>query len=88
MKTKFIKTSLPFLVFMLAIVFAFATENKPADQDEALITGYIFQNGLCVPAPKNCDQASIMPCIYNGVQVFAERENSTSCSVPLTHSGL
>ncbi|WP_179021842.1 DUF6520 family protein [Winogradskyella forsetii] len=88
MKTKIIKTSLPFLVFMLAIVFAFATEKKPSEQDEALITGYIFQNGLCVQAPKNCDQASIMPCVYNGNQVFGESENSTSCSVPLTHSGL
>lgn len=88
MKTLLLKKGLPFIVFMLAIVFAFATEKDSSDMDESLITGYIYQDGFCVAAPKNCDQVSLMPCIYNGNQVYAEKESNTSCRVKLTHSGL
>jgi len=76
------------MVFMLAIVFAFATDNNTAKMDDVPITGYIMQNGLCVTAPKDCNQVSVMPCTYNGNQVYAEKFSDTFCRVKLTHSGL
>ncbi|HCY80938.1 MAG: hypothetical protein CMP04_05925 [Xanthomarina sp.] len=76
------------MVFMLAIVFAFATENNTSVMEDAPITGFIYQNGFCVPAPKDCDQISFMPCTYNGNQVYAEKFSDTYCRLKLTHSGL
>ncbi|WP_179354369.1 DUF6520 family protein [Winogradskyella vidalii] len=86
MKTKIIKTALPFMVFMLAIVFAFATEKIASNEDEAFVTGYIMQSGLCVPTTKQCDQVNLYPCNFNGEQVFELRDSATSCSIPLFHS--
>lgn len=77
---------LPVTAFMMAVAFAFATETN-SSQKEELITGYINQGGSCVTAPKDCNQQSIMPCLYNDVQVFRDF-GSTTCAVPLTHNGL
>lgn len=84
MKTKMIKMGLPGMAFLIAIALAFATDSK-ASEKEALITGYIFQNGHCVQAPKDCNQIGALTCSYLGFQVFQNKISDTSCSVPMTH---
>jgi len=86
MKTLVLKRVLPLMVFMLAIVFAFATDNNTAKMDDVPITGFIMQSGLCVPTTKNCDQVNAYFCKYNGQQVYLLRDSATSCSVKLFHS--
>jgi hypothetical protein len=74
------------MVFMLAIVFAFASDNKSSNRGDAPISGFIMQSGLCVPTTKNCDQVNAYFCKYNGQQVYLLRDSATSCSVKLFHS--
>ncbi|MBJ7880155.1 DUF6520 family protein [Gelidibacter salicanalis] len=88
MKTRILKSGMPVMAFLMAIAFAFASESTVFEDGNSLRTGYIFQDNVCVPAPKDCNQVSLIPCVYNGNQVYAEQENSTSCIVPLTHNGL
>lgn len=83
MKTTLLKLGMPLMAFLMAIVFAFATENKTSDHDAALITGYILQNDACVPVPKDCNNIDIIPCEYLGSPVYAMGE--TTCNVRLFH---
>lgn len=83
MRTKLLKVALPFMAFMLAVAFAFATEQK-TPKDGVLVTGYIFQDGLCRSAPKDCNNIGATPCTYLGSQVYRDN-NGTSCSVAMTH---
>lgn len=85
MKTNLLKRALPVMVFMMAIAFAFASENVSSESEETLVTGYIFQNGKCITAPKDCNQLLGPACIYLGNQVYLNKEGDTSCSVPMTH---
>lgn len=85
MKTLVLKRVLPLMVFMLAIVFAFATEQISSNTEETLVTGYIFQNGQCIAAPKDCNQLQGPACIYLGKQVYLNKVSETFCSVPMTH---
>ncbi|MGC1631481.1 MAG: DUF6520 family protein [Gelidibacter sp.] len=50
MKTKIFKSLMPMMVFMLAIVFAFASTSSSEVKDltQAPIPGYIYQNNKCV----------------------------------------
>lgn len=86
MKTRILKLGMPVMAFLMAIAFAFASENKPSENDDALTTGYIMQSGLCVPTSKNCDNINLYPCTYDKHQVFQLQDNATSCSVPLYDS--
>jgi len=86
MKTLVLKRVLPLMVFMLAIVFAFASDNKSSNRGDAPITGFIMQSGLCVTAPKDCDQINLYPCKYLGKRVHERRNSATVCSIPLFHS--
>lgn len=85
MKTKLLKFGMPFMAFMLAIVFAFATENAPT-KDSSLVMGYIYLNGMCESTTKNCDNIGTIPCTVGGQQVF-ETKIGTFCKNPLTHRG-
>lgn len=70
MRTKILKFGMPLMAFLLAIVFAFATEKGVPVEDNTLITGYIQNPGSCDPAPKNCSlQLSDVVCTYNGKAV-------------------
>lgn len=84
MKTKWLKALLPAIAIMLAVGFAFATEQK-SSEDGVLATGYIYQSGQCVSAPKNCNNESTTLCTFNGNQVYRFRDSSTSCSDAMTH---
>lgn len=52
------------MAFLLAIVFAFATEKSTPVEDNALVSGYIFNNGGCEPAPKDCSPITGTVCRY------------------------
>ncbi|WP_291122155.1 DUF6520 family protein [Empedobacter sp. UBA7620] len=88
MKTNFLKKALPIGVGMMAVAFAFASENKSSNEDK-LITGYIFNslNEKCESVPQECNNIGDVPCTYmgaSGPQIY-QNDNGTFCSVPLTH---
>jgi len=85
MKTHVLKRVLPLMAFMMAIVFAFASDQISSNEEDTLVTGYIYQNGQCIEAKKDCNQLFGPACIYLGKQVFLNRVSDTSCSVPMTH---
>lgn len=77
LKFKFL---LPVAAFMLAIAAAFASQPKE-QVESALVQGYIYQNGVCVPHGK-CDNTSRVICTDGSRQVFG-KNGQTSCSLPL-----
>jgi len=84
MKTKFLKFGMPFMVFTLAIVFAFATENSDKVDDTLLITGYVLQDGFCVESPKDCSNSGTYPCEDSaGRRVHLIKASDTSCSTAM-----
>lgn len=84
MKTLVLKRVLPLMVFMMAIVFAFATENN-TNKNDTLIPGYIFKNGLCQTAIRDCNNIGSIPCKENGFQVYMSKLSETVCAQPLYH---
>lgn len=90
MKSKFLKLGMPIMVFMLAIVFAFATEKSTTENESLLISGYIMQDGFCVPSLKDCNNVSNVPCTDDDFsqQVYRLRLGETVCSQKLFHSEL
>jgi type 1 fimbria pilin len=76
MRTKILKFGMPLMAFLLAIVFAFATENKAPVDDTALVTGYITNPGSCDIAPKNCSFIPGTVCTYLGKTVH----RNSNCS--------
>lgn len=86
MKTKIFKTGLPIMAFLMAIGFAFATQDTNSSKDDLLRIGYIQQGSLCIATPKMCDESNIVPCKYGGVQLFGSNNNGTTCPILLSHS--
>ena len=86
MKTNFLKIGMPVLVFMVAIVFAFASE-KTTDKNESLITGYIYKDGMCQQASKDCNNLSGNMCVTDEFEQVYRFSNpaGTMCSEPLYH---
>lgn len=81
MKNLKFKFLLPVAAFMFAILAAFATQDD-GNVESALVQGYIYQNGVCVPNGK-CDNTSTAICTdTSGRQVFG-KNGPTSCSLPL-----
>lgn len=78
MKINWIKTALPLMVFMLAIVFAFASNVKTIESD-TLVNGYIYQNGLCKEITVDCKPGGVLPCKYGFNDVFVHKDNETTC---------
>lgn len=83
MKTKFLKIGMPIMVFLLAIVFAFATEKTTTENESVLITGYIMQDGFCVASTKDCTNSGSFPCTDGGQRVHLLKLSDTVCSQPL-----
>jgi len=84
MKKKFLNLGMPLMVFMLAVVFAFASEPTTNDNESSLIQGYIFENGQCKPA-KKCNNEGSLPCEQGVFQVYMTNLGGTSCVNELTH---
>lgn len=81
MKTKVLKFGLPLAVFMLAIVFAFASNSttKAEDTSLALIPGYIFQNGKCEQVATCSDKEG--PLCMVGSTVARNKISETQCGL-------
>lgn len=84
MKTKFFKTGMPLMVFMLAVMFAFATQSVTSENESLVIPGYIFENGQCIPATE-CNDEGVIPCEQGEFQVYKTNLGGTSCLMELTH---
>lgn len=76
MKSFKFKFLVPVMVFMFAIVAAFASQ-KDVQDDFVLEQGYIFVDGVCQPYGK-CDSTQGQICTQNGFQVFG-KSGRTSC---------
>lgn len=70
MKTKILKFGMPLMAFLLAIVFAFATEKGAPVEENALVTGYIMTSGGCTPAPKDCALNGVPICKFGGRSIY------------------
>ncbi len=78
MKTLKFKFLMPVVAFMIAFAAAFATQTD-GQEDFALVPGYIYQNGVCVPHG-TCSNTKAPICTDNaGRQVFG-KSGQTSCS--------
>ncbi len=72
------------MVFMLAIVFAFATEKTTTNDESLLVTGYIMQDGFCVISTTECSIDAAYPCNDSfGRRVHLQKLGDTVCSQPL-----
>ncbi|MGO3183813.1 MAG: DUF6520 family protein [Aequorivita sp.] len=76
MKTKILKFGMPLMAFLLAIVFAFATEKSSPIEEDTLITGYI--QGTCQPVSVNCDISGSVVCQYGNKNV-TRFKNGSNC---------
>lgn len=86
MRTKILKFGMPLMAFLLAIVFAFATENN-IPKDDALVQGYIFWNNDCITTTKVCNNQGAIPCQVGGNQVYS-LDLGKSCANAMTHRPL
>ncbi len=76
MRTKILKFGMPLMAFLLAIVFAFATEKSLPEEENALITGYIGTPATCHDQVVNCTTVNGPVCKYLGQTVYRD----SSCS--------
>ena len=83
MKTKLLKFGMPLMAFLLAIVFAFATNSKPVPEDIALVNGYIMQNGKCTLV-RTCSTNPGPKCFVGGT-ILRTKINETQCGAELFH---
>jgi uncharacterized protein DUF6520 len=77
MKTKLLKFGMPLMAFLLAIVFVFANNEKPAPVD-TLVDGYILSNGCSTPVTHGCVEDAQFICKVNQETVFR-----SGCVTPL-----
>tara|TARA_R100000306_G_C4380445_1_gene143999 strand:- start:472 stop:738 length:267 start_codon:yes stop_codon:yes gene_type:complete len=75
MKTVKRKFLLPVMVFLLAIVAAFATQTEKGE-NLAVVDGYIYVNDVCQPEGK-CQSFGSIVCTHNGMQVFGKSGSGT-----------
>lgn len=80
MRTKILKFGMPLMAFLLAVVFAFAT-NEEADKD-VLVTGYIFSNNNCNVVSHDCNPFEGDLCTIGGKTVYRTK-SGTQCSNPM-----
>ena len=88
MKTNFLKSSLPILVFLVAIVFAYASEKSVQTQDSYLVQGFIFQDNACRDATKECENTGGPLCMQGSLVVHESKTlDNTVCLIPMTNWG-
>lgn len=81
MKTKILKFGMPLMAFLLAIVFAFATNESP-QTDTGLVTGYIFSKGNCNVTSHDCTITGSVICTVGTETVYSIKDG-TFCLDPL-----
>lgn len=77
MKTKLLKFGMPVMAFLLAIVFAFATNGEKSVTEQALVPGYIYMNNECKQVT-HCNEGTFEVCTFNGSPVY-KQINQTTC---------
>lgn len=88
MKTNFFKFSLPVLVFLTAIVFAYASEKSEKTQETHLVPGFIFQDNVCTEASRECENTGGPTCMQGSLVVHQfKSSDDTICLVPMTDWG-
>ncbi|MBA6152707.1 DUF6520 family protein [Gelidibacter maritimus] len=86
MKSKFLKLGMPFTVFMMAIVFAFASEKTTTENESLRVTNYIMQDDFCVSSTKECNDIGSIPCTDDlNRQVHDLKFSDTVCDTALFH---
>lgn len=87
MKTKILKFGLPLAVFMLAIMFAFATQDNTSLEEEVYLSGFVYNAAgtRCVSANKDCTPELGIPCQQaDGKSIYRfSNPAGTMCSVAL-----
>lgn len=81
MKTKILKIGMPLMAFLLAIAFAFATNEKPQTEN-VLVTGYIYSSKGCIETPHDCTVEGNTTCKLGTQEVFRTK-SGTQCDNPL-----
>ncbi len=88
MKTNFLKSSLPILVFLAAIVFAYASEKTEKIQENHLVPGFIFVDNVCIDATRQCENTGGPLCMQGSLIVHqAKSSDETFCLIPMTDWG-
>lgn len=83
MKSKFFKLVMPVMVFMVAIAFAFASDNSTAPDSSLAFQGYVYKNNIC-QISRFCDNNGGAVCEdAEGLTVY--QLQTTTCSLPMTH---
>lgn len=84
MKTKVLKLGMPIMAFLLAIVFAFATEHQAAMDDDSLVLGFVYNDDEsdCVVTTKDCTISFGLPCTIGTKDIYRVK-NGTQCLMPL-----
>jgi hypothetical protein len=83
MKTKIFKSGLPFMVFMMAIAFAFASEKKTDINESLAVQGYVQKNGACQLSIL-CDDTGGPACQDADGFIVHRVNNGTFCSIPMS----
>lgn len=83
MKTNFLKIGMPIMVFMLAIVFAFATEKTTAKNESLAVQGYIEKDDTCQLSIL-CDNTGGPVCQTLDGFIVHRINNGTFCSEQMT----
>lgn len=81
MKTKILKFGMPVMAFLLAIVFAFASNEKP-EANDTLVPGYIFWGNNCVVTEHDCTVQGNFVCELGALTVYGTKDGSI-CKNPL-----
>ncbi|HZH87865.1 MAG TPA: DUF6520 family protein [Chitinophagaceae bacterium] len=83
MRTKILKIGMPLMAFLLAIVFAFATNVNSKTESSTFVDGYIFSSDKCVKLTSHdCTVDGMNLCTINGQQIFSTK-SGTKCENPL-----
>ncbi|MHA7944924.1 DUF6520 family protein [Formosa sp. 3Alg 14/1] len=73
MKTKFLKSVLPVFAMVLAAGLAFANDSNALNT-----TGYFDDPSIPgvqqVPGGTDCQMSGVIPCEYDGFQVYADED--------------
>lgn len=84
MKRKIFKFGLPLMAFMVAGAMSVASVNESTAEAPLATTGYIWQNGVCTPNAKVCNELPGGLCTTD-IGSFPIYRNQTVCTSQLMH---
>ncbi|HZH70561.1 MAG TPA: DUF6520 family protein [Flavobacteriaceae bacterium] len=81
MKTKVLKFGMPLMAFLLAVVFAFASQSSTS-LEASTHQAAIYLNEQCQDVRVDCGIQSGPACTFQGMPVFL-KSSGTVCTQPL-----